>query len=319
MTPPKDAASAPGALETALRRGQFAITAEITPPVTCRREDILAKAMPLKGLADAVNVTDGAGAKVHLAAVTAAAMLQENGIEPVLQLVCRDRNRIALQSELLAASAWGIRNLLLLRGDDPGAGDQPEAKGVFDLDARGLIGTAAAMRDDGTLPTGTVISGRPGFFIGCADTPVDPSPDWQPQALKAKIGAGAQFAQTQFCMDAGVIRRYAARLVQSGIGHDFSLLIGIVPLRSAGSAQWMRHHLRGTIIPDAAIERMQKAPDPAAEGQHLCLELIEEISAIPGVAGVHVMAPGNEAGLIRLLEQARRLKLPRMPVASATV
>ncbi len=308
-----------GHLQAALRRGDFVLTAEMTPPVTSRREDVIAKARPLKGLADAVNVTDGAGAKVHLAPVTAAAMLLESGIEPVLQLVCRDRNRLALQSELLAAASLGIRNLLLLRGDDPTAGDQPDAKAVFDLDARALIETAARMRDRGELPTGAAIGGKPGFFIGAADMPIDPSSDWQPHGLKAKIAAGAQFAQTQFCMDAGILRRYAARLAQAGIGPDFSLLIGIVPLRSAGSAQWIRHHLPGAIIPEAAVHRMQRASDPIAEGQRLCLELIEEICAIPGIAGVHVMAPGNDAGLIGMLERARRLSLRRATSSSAPI
>src|SRR5581483_5175570 len=235
-------------LQVALARGEFVFTAEVTPPVTIRRADIVAKAAPLKGLAHAVNVTDGAGAKAHLAPVTAAAMLLETGVEPVLQLVCRDRNRLALQSELMAAASLGIRNLLLMRGDDPGAGDQPEAKGVFDLDARSLVETAARMRDKGELPTGTKLPGSPAFLNGAADMPLDPKPGWQPHGLKAKIAAGAQFAQTQFCMDAALVRRYVARLAENGIGRNFHILIGVALLRSAGSAQWIRHHLPGAVI-----------------------------------------------------------------------
>jgi methylenetetrahydrofolate reductase (NADPH) len=298
-------------LQTALARGDFAFTAEVTPPVTVRRADVVAKALPLKGLAHAVNVTDGAGAKAHLASVTAAAMLVEAGVEPVLQLVCRDRNRLALQSELMAAASLGIRNLLLLRGDNPAAGDQPDAKGVFDLDTLALIGTAARMRDKAELPTGTKLPDAPAFFIGAADMPVDPQPGWRPQSLEAKIAAGAQFAQTQFCMDTAIVRRYVARLAESGIGGDFHILIGVALLKSAGSAQWIRHHLPGAIIPDAVVERMRRAADPVAEGQKVCLDAIAELSAIQGIAGVHVMAPGNDAALPALLTQARNLQLKR--------
>jgi methylenetetrahydrofolate reductase (NADPH) len=298
-------------LEIALARGEFVLTAEVTPPATVRRADVVSKGLPLKGLAHAVNVTDGAGAKAHLAPVTAAAMLLEAGVEPVLQLVCRDRNRIALQSELMAAASLGIRNLLLLRGDDPTAGDQPEAKGVFDLDARSLIATAARMRDKGELPTGTKLASAPRFFIGAADMPVDPQPGWKAQGLAAKIEAGAQFAQTQFCMDAGLVRRYVARLAQDGIAGGFHMLIGVALLRSAGSAQWIRHHLPGAIVPDAVIERMGGARDPVAEGCRLCLDIIRELAGIRGVAGVHVMAPGNEAALPGLLAKARNLQLKR--------
>jgi methylenetetrahydrofolate reductase (NADPH) len=230
--------------------------------------------------------------------------------------VCRDRNRIALQSELLAAAAFGIRNLLLLRGDNPEAGDQPDARGVFDLDARALIATAARMRDAAELPTGTKLPAKADFFIGAADMPLDPEPGWQPQALKAKIAAGAQFAQTQFCMDAALMRRYTARLAESGIPSSFHLIVGVALLRSAGSAQWIRHHLPGAIIPESIVGRMQHAADPRAEGARLCLEAIEALAAIPGIAGVHVMAPGNDAALPDLLTQARALRLRRAPAAA---
>src|SRR6185503_4544782 len=162
--------------------------------------------------ADAVNITDGAGARPHLGAVTAAAMLVEAGIEPILQFTCRDRNRIAIQGDLLAAAACGVRNILALRGDDPSAGDQPDAVPVFDLDPRQLLETARLLRDKGELPSGRKVAGRADFFIGAADNPVDPAPGWQPKGLAAKVAAGAQFSQTQFCMDAQVVRRYMARL-----------------------------------------------------------------------------------------------------------
>ena len=232
-------------------------------------------------------------------------MLLQAGIEPILQLTCRDRNRIALQSDLMGAAALGMRNLLLLRGDDPKAGDQPDAKPVFDLDSRALAETARMIRDEGRLPHGAAVAGRPAFFIGAADMPIDPPPGWRPEALAAKVAAGAQFVQTQFCMDAGIVRRYMARLAEAGLAGRVSILIGVNPLRSAKSAAWMRQHLFGTIIPDAMVARMEAAADPAAEGRRICVELIAELATIPGVAGVHVMAPGNAAAIPEVIAAAR--------------
>ena len=204
-------------LKDKLATDRFVITAEIAPPVSCDAADLIAKAAPLKGLADAVNVTDGAGARAHLSPVAAAAILLQSGIEPILQLTCRDRNRIALQSELMGAAALGIRNLLLLKGDDPKQGDQPDAKPVFDYDTAALTAVAVAMRDKGELPTGKKVAGKADFFIAAADVPIDPPAGWEPKSLKAKIAAGCEFVQTQFCMDAGVVRRYMARLAEHGV------------------------------------------------------------------------------------------------------
>jgi methylenetetrahydrofolate reductase (NADPH) len=158
---------------------------------------------------------------------------------------------------------------------------------------------------EGKLPTGTKVAGAVPFLIGAADMPIDPKLDWQPTGLKAKIAVGARFAQTQFCMDAGVLRRYMARLTEAGVLPGLAMLIGINPLRSAKSAHWMRNHLFGTIIPDAMIERMEKAADPAAEGRRICVEYVEEIAEIPGVAGVHIMAPGNDAAVPDVIAMAR--------------
>jgi methylenetetrahydrofolate reductase (NADPH) len=291
-------------LEQRLKSGAFALTAEIVPPLSCDPEDLIEKARPLIGLADAVNVTDGAGASVHLAAVTAAALLRQAGIEPILQLTCRDRNRIALQSELIAAAAVGVRNVLLLTGDKPDAGDQPDAKPVFDLDSLTLMATARTLRDEGELPSGRKVGGAAPFFIGAADLPVDPPAGWKPDGLKRKLAAGAEFVQTQFCMDAGVVRRYAARLADEGV--SAFLLIGVAPLRSARSAHWMQKHLFGTIIPDATVKRMEQAADPAAEGRRICVDLLQEFAEIKGVAGAHVMAPNNEAAVPDVMAAARQ-------------
>ena len=292
-------------LQDKLKAKRFVITAEVTPPVTADRAELIAKAAPLKGKADAVNITDSAGARPTLGAVTAAAMLVEAGIEPILQFTCRDRNRIALQSDLMSAAASGVRNLLVLRGDDPSAGDQPDAKPVFDLDPRQLLETARLLRDKGELPTGRKVSGRAEFLLGCADNPIDPQPGWEPKALAAKVAAGAQFAQTQFCMDAGVVRRYMARLAEHGLADKLYVLIGIVPLRSAKSARWIKEKLFGAIIPDAMVERMEQANDPIAEGRRICLDVIAELADIPHVAGCHIMAPGNDAVVPDIITAAR--------------
>jgi methylenetetrahydrofolate reductase (NADPH) len=293
-------------LKDKLAAGRFVMTAEIAPPVSCDPADLMQKAAPLKELADAVNVTDGAGARAHMGALAAAAILLQAGIEPILQLTCRDRNRIALQGDLLGAAALGIRNLLLLKGDDPTAGDQPDAKPVFDYDTVSLTRAAVGIRDRGELPSGRKVAGKAAFFMGAADVPIDPPPGWEPRSLKEKVAAGSEFIQTQFCMDAGVVRRYMARLAEHGVTLPF--LIGVSPLRSAKSARWMREKLYGTVIPEVTIARLEAAADPAAEGRRLCLELVQELSSIPGVAGVHVMAPGNEAAIADVLRDAAGLR-----------
>ncbi len=273
--------------------GGFVLTTEVSPPVATDTADFVARALPLRGLATAVNVTDGAGAKAHLSSVVAAHALVLNGIEPILQLTCRDRNRLALQGDLLGAMALGIHNVLALSGDDPKAGDQPETKPVFDLDSRGLLAMAQHMRGTQTLPPGTAIKGPVKLLLGAADSPIDPPADWLPKSLIAKVEAGADFIQTQFCLDVGIVRRYAARLIDLGIAERLKILIGVCPIPSARSARWMREKLFGTIIPDEIVDRLDKAADAKREGQQICVEIIHALAATPGVAGVHIMAPQN--------------------------
>jgi methylenetetrahydrofolate reductase (NADPH) len=301
------------ALAAALAAGRFALTAEVAPPLSCDPDDVIKLARPLKGLVDAVNVTDGAGARAHMGASAAAAILAREGIEPIQQFTCRDRNRIALQGDLLAAAALGVRNILLLRGDDPTAGDQPDAKPVFDLDTVGLLRTVAGMRARGEMPSGRKIRGAPKFFLGVADVPIDPPAGWAPHSLAAKADAGAQFVQTQFCMDAGIVRRYLARLDEHGLLSRIAILIGVVPLKSARSARWMRTHLPGTIIPDAMIARLEGAADPATEGRRACVELMQELAEITGVAGAHVMAPANADAIPQVLADAASIRRRRGP------
>ena len=289
-------------LQARLRSGQFVITAEITPPVSTDPAEFLRRAMPLKGLVTAVNVTDGAGAKVHLSSLATAHFLVSSGIEPIFQMTCRDRNRLALQGDLLGAVALGIHNVLVLGGDDPKAGDQPDAKPVYDLDSRALLSMAHRMRSHGELPTGTKIDGPMRLVLGAADLPVDPQPGWEPKGLKAKIEAGADFVQTQFCMDTGVVRRYTERLRAAGV--NIPILVGVAPIPSARSARWMKEKLFGTIIPDAFVERLERAPDARAEGRRVCVEVLRELADIPGVAGAHVMAPMNFAEIPAVISES---------------
>ena len=292
-------------LRQKLEAGTFVLTAEITPPLSANPSDLLERGMPLKGLADAVNVTDGASARAHLEATVAAYLLLVNGIEPVLQLTCRDRNRIALQSQLVGAAALGIVNVLALTGDNPKAGDQPDAKPVFDLDSSGLIATAASIRDKHQLPHGRAVEGSPDYFIGAADSPLDPLEGWVPTSLQKKLKAGAQFTQTQFCMDTAILRRYLACLAAHGTLEHLFVLVGVAPLASAKSARWIRDNLPGSIIPDWIVERLENAADPKSEGEAICVALLQEMKEIPGVSGAHIMAPLNEAAIPRVIAKLR--------------
>jgi methylenetetrahydrofolate reductase (NADPH) len=294
----------PSGLARRLAGGKFVITAELTPPVSTDPTDFVARAQGLKGLATAVNVTDGAGAKSHLSSVVASYFLLQSGIEPILQMTCRDRNRIALQADLIGAMALGIRNILILSGDDPKAGDQPDTKPVFDLKSQALLAQANHMRAQHQLPTGTTIKGPIALVLGAADVPVDPPPGWTPKGLMEKLEAGADFVQTQFCMDTGVVRRYAQRLLDLGIAQKLRILIGVAPIPSAKSARWMREKLFGTLIPDAIVDRLDRAADPKAEGKAICVELLRELASIPGIAGAHIMAPQNPSAIPEVIRDS---------------
>jgi methylenetetrahydrofolate reductase (NADPH) len=292
-------------LKQTLDSGEFALTAEITPPASSNLAELFAKAAPLRGLADAVNVTDGAGARAHLDSTIAASALLQHGIEPILQMTCRDRNRIAIQSQLLGAAALGLTNILALKGDDPKLGDQPDAKAVFDLDSADIAATAVSIRDHGELPSGRKVGGSAHFFVGVADSPIDPPDGWMPSSLMKKVEAGAQFAQTQFCMDVDILRRYVTRLAARGITDRLHLLVGVAPLASAKSARWIKSHLFGAIIPDWIIERLEKSGDPLAEGRAICIDLLKQYAEIPGVRGGHIMAPLNEQAISPVIEALR--------------
>jgi methylenetetrahydrofolate reductase (NADPH) len=285
-------------LREKLNRGEFVITAEIAPPLTASADVLLERAEPLRGLADAVNVTDAASARPALSSLAASAILAANGIEPILQMTCRDRNRIAMVGDLLGAAALGISNILFLHGDDPKVGDMPDAKPVFDIDSRGLIALARDMCNPGTTPSGREIKPAPNFFIACADAPASHPDGWQPKGLQTKIEAGAQFAQTQFCFDLDIAADYFARLKAHGITERLKFIAGIGPLLSANQARFMDENLFGVSIPAKIIDRLEQAEDQRAEGRAICAELIDGLKQIDGISGVHVMAPMQGAAAI---------------------
>jgi methylenetetrahydrofolate reductase (NADPH) len=285
-------------LSEKIRAGEFAMTAEIVPPVAASPAPLLAEAEHLRGLVDAINITDGAGATTTMSSFAAAAILSGAGFEPVLQVTCRDRNRIALTADLIGAAAQGSCNLLVLMGDDPAKGDQPEAKPVFDFDSRKVMQLARSLRDDAALPSGKAVANPPEFFIGAADMPLDPPADWKPDALQSKIDSGAQFTQTQFCFEPEVARRFIGRLKDEGITEQVGVLLGIGPIVSARSARWMNDNLYGVTIPEATIARLEGAADAKAEGRQICAELIQQYREIPGLAGVHMMAPAQKPDAI---------------------
>jgi len=293
------------ALVRTLLAGEFAVTAEIVPPLSSDPAALTGKARPLRGIIDGLNVTDGAGARSHMSSLVAAGLLVRDGHEPVLQFTTRDRNRIALQSDVLGAGALGIHNILVLGGDDPKAGDQPDAKPVFDLDTGALIAMIREMGEPGRLPSGREIDTPPKLFIGAADTPIDPPADWAPDRLASKADAGAQFVQTQFCYDIGIVRRYIARLGEAGLTDRLFILMGTGPIASAKSARWMVKNLWGVIIPDAVIDRLGGARDQKAEGHKICVEFIEQMKEIDGVAGVHVMAINQDEAIPDILAAAQ--------------
>src|SRR5688572_19257126 len=259
-------------LKNKIQAKQFVITAEIVPPLSAAGTKLLHEAGQLKGKVDAINITDAAAGKTSISSFAAAALLTANGHEPILQVTCRDRNRIALCGDLIGAAAQGVENLLILRGDDPKGGDQ---------------------RDKGELPSARKVDSPPKFFIGAADVPRRPDAKWSPVPLQKKIEAGADFIQTQFGYDLDVVRAYAERLRAEGITEKLGVIIGVGPIRSAKSARWMNENLFGVTVPEPIIARIEAAKDQAAEGRRVCAELIEGLKQIPGIAGAHVMAPAQ--------------------------
>ena len=270
----------------------FVYTAETTPPDASNKETLLKNVMPLKGVADAVNVTDSPGAKAHMSSLTAAIILAQNGIDPILQLTVRDRNRLALQGDLIGASALGVNNILCLKGDDPKNGDQPETKIVNDIDSLTLVSTANMMRKEKKLPSGRVIDPSPKLFIGGAEVPTQGKPN--PEKILEKINKGVDFFQTQYVFDAKLLNEYMKVLGDEGILEKTNFIIGLGPFASAKSARWMNENLFGVDVPDQIIKRLEGANDQKEESKKICIELIDNFRNIQGVKGVHLMGHRKE-------------------------
>ncbi len=294
--------SSPGRLERVLRAGKFAVTAEISPPDTADPEEVYLRARVFDGYVDAMNATDGSGANCHMSSVGVCSLLTRLGYAMVMQISCRDRNRIAVQGDVLGAAAMGVANILCLTGDGVQAGDHPEAKPVFDMDCMSLLNIVRAMRDESTFMSGRELSAPPRVFIGAAANPFIPPFDFRPSRLQKKMEAGAQFVQTQYCYDIDRLCEYMAKVRDLGLHERIFIMIGVGPLASARAANWIREHVPGVHIPDAVINRLKGAEKQKSEGKKICIEVIQQIKEIEGVHGVHVMAYRQEEAVAEIID-----------------
>jgi len=300
--------SSRGRLERVLRAGEFAVTAELSPPDSADAIEVYQRASIFDGWVDAINATDGSGAHCHMSSVGVCALLTRVGYAPVMQISCRDKNRIAIQGDVLGAAAMGVANVLCLTGDGVQCGDHPEAKPVFDLDSPALIETIRIMRDEGRFLSGRPLAQAPELFIGAAENPFAPPHDFRPLRLAKKIAAGAQFIQTQYCYDLPLLERFMARVRELGLHERCFILVGVGPLASARAARWIREHVPGVHIPDAVIQRLERAAKQREEGKRVCIELIEQIREIEGVAGIHLMAYRQEESVAEIIERSAVLR-----------
>ncbi|MEW6567295.1 MAG: methylenetetrahydrofolate reductase [Chloroflexota bacterium] len=293
-------------LERVLRSGRFAVTAELNPPDSADAEAVYERALVLASVCDDINATDASGANVHMSSVGMCALLTRAGYEPVMQVSCRDRNRIAIQGDLLGAAAMGVRNVLCLTGDGVQAGDQPEAKPVFDLDSISLLRTARLLRDDGRFLSGRQLEARPAFFLGAAANPFVPPYEFRAQHLAKKVEAGADFIQTQFCFDIPRLEQFMAAVPDLGLDRRAFILAGVGPLRSAKAAEWMQRRVPGVVVPDEIVRRLRAVPPERQreEGKRLCVEIIQQVREIPGIHGIHVMAYRQEELVAEIIEAA---------------
>jgi methylenetetrahydrofolate reductase (NADPH) len=310
-------------LERILRSGLFAVTGEIGPPASANREVVTQKARYLKGNVDAVNITDNQTAVVRMSSIAVGTMLLQLGIEPNVQMTARDRNRLAIQSDLLGAWAMGIRNLLCLTGDHQTFGNHPMAKNVFDMDSLGMLMMVKAMREEGVLQSGDVMDVPPRFFLGAAANPFADPFDFRPYRLAQKAKAGAQFIQTQLVYNVPKFAEYVKRAGDLGLLDEVYLMAGVGPLKTSGVARYMATHIPGMDIPQEVVARIAGAvkgiprEDRAArraawhkEGIDLCVEIIQQVREIPGVSGVHVMAIEWEEAVPAIVEKAGLLPRP---------
>lgn len=301
-------------LEKVLKAGHFAFTGECGPPTGANVEHLREKARHLKGVVDSVNVTDNQTAVVRMSSWAASMVLIQEGVEPNFQMVCRDRNRLAMQSDILGAYVHGIRNMLCLSGDHQKFGNHPEAKNVFDIDSTQLIHAVKTMRDDGKFLNGQDIDERPRMFIGAASNPFAEPFDWRPYRLAKKISAGADFVQTQCIYNMVKFREFMKRVVDMGLHEKCYILAGVTPMKSVGMARYMANSVPGMDVPEALIKRLQGAGKgkAAEEGIKFACEQIEEFKQMPGVAGVHLMAIEWEHKVPEIAERAGVLPRPQV-------
>ncbi len=296
--------TSPGRLERVLRAGQFAVTSELAPPDSADPEDVYKRARIFDRYVDAINATDGSGANCHMSSLAVCALLTRVGYAPVMQISCRDKNRIAIQGDILGGAAMGVCNLLCLTGDGVQAGDHPQALPVFDLDSISLLETARTLRDEHHFLSGRKITYAPRVLLGAAENPFAPPIAWRAQRLAKKVAAGAQFIQTQYCYDVPLLRSFLRQVEDLGLLEQIFILVGVGPLRSAKTAEWMRTHVPGLHIPDEVVARLAGASEPAREGRKLCIELIQEIRAISGVSGIHLMAYRQEESVAEIIDRS---------------
>ena len=319
-------------LEKILKAGHFAVTGELGPPQSADGEEIRHKATLLKGNCDAVNITDNQTAIVRMSSIGAGIIAIQEGLEPVVQMTCRDRNRLAIQSDLLGAYALGVRNLLALTGDHQNFGNHPTAKNVFDLDSVQLVRTVASMRDDKVFQCGDPFTGQePRFFLGAAAAPFADPIDFRPYRLAKKVKAGANFIQTQLVYDIEAFAKYMEKVRELGLHENTYILAGLGPLKSPGMARYMKNNVPGILVPDTIIDRMTAAGKPWAgipkdeltkenkrdrskawkeEGIQVCIDLINQVREIDGVSGVHIMAIEWEEAIKPIVEGAGLLPRP---------
>ena len=303
-------------LEQTLRAGWFAVTAELNPPDSADPRDVLAAAEPLKHVVDAINATDASGANCHMSSMGIASILSRAGIDVVLQISCRDRNRIAIQGDVLGAAAMGVGNMLCLTGDGVAVGDQPGARPVFDFDSVSLLRTVRTMRDEGKFLSGRPITAPPRVFLGAVENACIPPYELRADRLAKKVVAGADFIQTNYVFDVALLERFMARVRDLGCDRKVFILAGVGPLPSPRAARWLRDHVPGIHIPDRLIARVEGSANPGEEGKRICIELIQQIREVKGIAGVHLMAYRREHLVEEIIEESgilgeRRMKGPK--------
>jgi len=299
-------------LEKVLSSGHFAVTAEIGPPKSCDPDVIEKKADIMRGIVDAVNVTDNQTAIVRTSSIAGGVIAIRRGLEPVVQMTCRDRNRIAIQSDLLGAAALGIKNILCLTGDHQSFGNHPQARGVFDLDSIQLIDMLRRMRDEKKFMCGEEMTVEPRFFIGAAENPFADPFEFRVMRLAKKVMAGADFIQTQLIYNVEKFARWMEMVRDMDLHKKVYVMAGVGPIKSAGAARYMKNKVPGMDVPDEIVERLQAASDPKEEGIKICLDIINKVRSIEGVSGIHIMAIEWETSVPDIVERSGLLPRPSL-------